>query len=82
MQERISDNTAKTSGNFMRKSSTTRPNSKTMAPNIGGFAANIACGFFEFGRVVLDFLIKFPEVFAVLSLIPSCDNSEAVVLKT
>ena len=31
--------------------------------------------FFEFGRVVLDFLMKFPKIFAVLSLIDSRDNS-------
>ena len=78
-QEEISDNAATTSENVMRKSSTTRPNSKKKAPNIGGCAANIACGFFEFGRVVLAFLITFPRLFAVLSLIPSRDNSWATL---
>ena len=45
-----------------------------MTPNIGGFAANIACGFAEFWRCGTRFLIIFLQVFAVLSLITARDN--------
>ena len=72
-QERISDNTAKTSGLFLRKSSTTRPNSKNPHAILAA-KPPIFGAFFEFGRVVLDFLMKFPDVFAVISLGPPCDN--------
>ena len=45
------------------------------ARNIGGEAANTSCPSFEFGRMVLDFLIKLPKVCAVLPLIPTRDNT-------
>ena len=51
-------------------------NSKKKAPNIGGFAANIACGFFEFWRGGTRSLIVFLEDFAKESLITARDNTQ------
>ena len=45
------------------------------ARNIGLEAANIGCPFCAFGRVMLDFFMEFPEVFALLSLIRARDNT-------
>ena len=45
------------------RASSTRPKLKKRAPNIGGFAANIACGFLEFWTCGTRSLIKFLEVF-------------------
>ena len=44
-------------------------------PNIGVFADNIACGFFEFWTCGARLLIAFLELFAVLSLTAARDNS-------
>ena len=65
-QEGISDNTANPRGFVSGKVEQHTSTLVKKAPDIGGFAANIACGFFEFGGVVLDVLVKFPKVFAVL----------------
>lgn len=62
----------------MRRSNTTRPTSNKNPRSIGGEAANIWHGFlFEFGREVLDFLMTFPEGFAVLSQIPTREKNLA-----
>ena len=56
------------------RASSTRPKLEKRAPNIGGFAANIACGFLEFWTCGTRSLIKFLEVSSFFSLTTARNN--------
>ena len=57
------------------RASSTRPKLVKRAPNIGGFAANIACGFLEFWTCGTRSLIKFLEVFVFFPLTIARNNT-------
>ena len=58
----------------------TPPKLKKRAPQVGGFAAHFACGFFEFWRGGTRSRIVFLEVFARGPLITAHDNMFSPIL--
>ena len=75
--ERINGLHEKTLGKTVReRGPSDPPKLERKAPKVGGFAANFACGFFEFWRGGSHFLIVFLKVFARRPLSRSYDKTD------